>query len=76
MKTIKKIGIAIIIIIIGVAYAYGTWPRPIYNTDIGSLSYEKTDFLTTDSTMEQKFVCGNNGFSGFKNVKAGRTEHR
>ena len=39
MKTIKKIGIAIIIIIIGVAYAYGTWPRPIYNTDIGSLSY-------------------------------------
>ena len=65
MKTIKKIGIAIIIIIIGVAYAYGTWPRPIYNTDIGSLSYEKTDFLTTDSTMEQKFVCGNNGFSGF-----------
>ena len=44
MKTIKKIGIAIIIIIIGVAYAYGTWPRPIYNTDIGSLSYEKTDF--------------------------------
>ena len=65
MKTIKKIGIAIIIIIIGGAYAYGTWPRPIYNTDIGSLSYEKTDFLTTDSTMEQKFVCGNNGFSGF-----------
>ena len=41
MKTIKKIGIAIIIIIIGVAYAYGTWPRPIYNTDIGSLQWNK-----------------------------------
>ena len=65
MKTIKKIGIAIIMIVVGAAYAYGTWSRPIYNTDIGSLSYEKTDFLTTGSVMEQTFVCGNNGFSGF-----------
>lgn len=65
MKTIKKIGIAIIMIIVGMAYAYGTWPRPIYNTDIGSLSYEKTDFLTTGSVMEQTFICGDNGFSGF-----------
>ena len=65
MKTIKKIGIAIIMIVVGAAYAYGTWSRPIYNTDIGSLSYEKTDFLTTGSVMEQTFVCGSNGFSGF-----------
>ena len=72
MKTIKKIGIAIIIIIIGVAYAYGTWPRPIYNTDIGSLSYEKTDFLTTDATMEQKFVCGNYRWT-VEEVKTGKT---
>ena len=36
MKTIKKIGIAIIMIVVGAAYAYGTWSRPIYNTDIGS----------------------------------------
>lgn len=65
MKTIKKIGIAIIMIVVGAAYAYGTWSRPIYNTDIGSLSYEKTDFLTTGSVMEQTFICGNNGISGF-----------
>lgn len=65
MKTIKKIGIAIIMIVVGAAYAYGTWSRPIYNTDIGSLSYEKTDFLTTGSVMEQTFICGNSGFSGF-----------
>ena len=65
MKTITKIGIAIIMIVVGAAYAYGTWSRPIYNTDIGSLSYEKTDFLTTGSVMEQTFICGNNGLSGF-----------
>ena len=65
MKTITKIGIAIIMIVVGAAYAYGTWSRPIYNTDIGSLSYEKTDFLTTGSVMEQTFICGNNGISGF-----------
>ena len=65
MKKIKKILIVVGTIILGIGYAYGTWSRPIYNTDVGGLSYEKTDFLTRGSTMEQKFVCGNNGFSGF-----------
>lgn len=65
MKTLKKILIVILIIAAGAAYSYGTWSRAIFDTDIGSMSYEKTDFLTTGSVMEQKFVCGSNGFAGF-----------
>ena len=65
MKAIKKVLIVILIIVAGVAYSYGTWPRAIFNTNIGSLSYEKTDFLTTGSIVEQNFVCASKGFSGF-----------
>ena len=65
MKTLKKVLIVILIIVAGIAYSYGTWPRAIFNTDVGSLSYEKTDFLTTGSDLEQNFVCGRKGFAGF-----------
>ena len=65
MKTLKKVLIVILIIVAGIAYSYGTWPRAIFNTDVGSLSYEKTDFLTTGSALEQNFVCGSKGFAGF-----------
>lgn len=65
MKTLKKVLIVILIIVAGIAYSYGTWPRAIFNTDVGSLSYEKTDFLTTGSDLEQNFVCGSKGFAGF-----------
>ena len=65
MKTLKKILIVILIIVAGIAYSYGTWPRAIFNTDVGSMSYEKTDFLTTGSVLEQNFVCGSKGFAGF-----------
>ena len=66
MKTIKKIGIAIIIIIIGVAYAYGTWPRPIYNTDIGSLSYEKRIFSLQILQWNKNLSVGITDFPGLQ----------
>lgn len=65
MKTLKKILIFIVIVVIGIFYSYGTWSKEIFDTSIGSMSYEKTDFLTSGSVLEQEFECDRQGLSGF-----------
>lgn len=65
MRKIKKILFIIIALVIAGIYAYGTWPRAIYDTDIGSGSYESTEPLGSGSIFEQEFLCEDTGFSGF-----------
>lgn len=65
MKKIKKILFIIMALVIAGIYAYGTWPRAIYDTDIGSGSYESTKPLESGSIFEQEFLCEDTGFCGF-----------
>lgn len=64
---------AIAIIIAGL-YAYGVWPRPIYNTDIGSLSYEMTEPLTGNAIVEQSFLCDDKGLESL-NIRLSKLDH-
>lgn len=61
-KTLKKIIILLVIVIIAGAYAYGTWERPIYDTDIGSNSYMITDRV--QKNVKQTVICPQNGLKG------------
>ncbi len=64
MKKIKGIGLILFVVILAVIYSYGNWPRAIYDTSIGSSTYETTETLNNKSSVEQKFRCEDEGFSG------------
>lgn len=65
MKILKRITFIVLAVVIAALYSYGTWPRAIYNTDIGANSYENTGALSEDSILTQKFVCSDSGLCGF-----------
>lgn len=61
MKVIKKIILLVVIIVIGALYAYGSWSKPIYDTNVGSGSYIMTEQIKDAMNLKQQFVCPNNG---------------
>lgn len=65
MKKGKKIVLIIMALVLAGVYAYGTWPRAIYDTDIGSGSYESTEALGPGYVFQQEFLCEDTGFCGF-----------
>lgn len=66
MKWIKRMLLVIIVFVLASLYSYGIWPRAIYDTDIGSGSYEQTELLVDNSVAEQRFQCTDNGLCGIR----------
>lgn len=66
MKNLKKLVLILAVLIFACAYAYGIWPRAIYDTDIGSNAYEVSDPLSGDTVLEQSFQCKDEGFCGIR----------
>lgn len=64
----------IVVILLGIIYSYGEWPRPIYDTDISSGAYESTGALEKGTSFEQQFICTNQGLCGLS-VKLSKMEH-
>lgn len=64
MKIAKKLILIILVVALAVIYSYGIWPRPVYDSSVGSNSYETTGPVTGDMVIEQQFQCEDNGFSG------------
>lgn len=64
MKVVKRMILVILVLVLAAFYSYGIWPRAIYDSSIGSGSYEVTGALTGDMAVEQQFQCEDNGFSG------------
>lgn len=65
MKIAKKICLIVFVVILAGVYSYGVWPRAIYDTDIGSGSYENTGALDGNQMMQQQFTCEDQGLCGF-----------
>lgn len=68
MKKTKQLIALLIVILAAVIYSYGVWPRPIYNTNVGSGSYLNTGAIDEDTEYIQKFVCEDVGLCGL-NIK-------
>lgn len=64
MKKIKKILLLLVVVLVACVYSYGVWTRPIYDTNIGSGSYENTGALEKGAKLCQEFVCKDAGLSG------------
>lgn len=64
MKVMKKALLIVLVIIVAGFYSYGGWPRAIYDSNVGSNSFEVTESLIGEKTFEQKFICGDAGFCG------------
>ena len=64
MKGTKKVIALIVVVLVAAIYSYGVWPRPIYNTNIGSSAYLNTGALEDGSEYSQKFVCADAGLCG------------
>lgn len=63
-KNVFKYVMLVIILLIAALYSYGDWPRPIYDTTIGSNSYEISMNLVGNTVVEQTFECTDNGWNG------------
>ena len=66
MKSLKKFLLILAVLILAFVYAYGIWPRAIYDTDIGSNAYEVSMPLAKDMVLEQSFQCKDEGFCGIR----------
>lgn len=65
MKRVKNIILFIIIMVIGLSYSYGVWPRPIYDASIGSLSHEPV-ILEGEMLLVQEFRAHDAGMEGIR----------
>lgn len=63
MKIIRKIVIALIIVVLGALYSYGTWPQELYDTNVDSTTYANIGAMTADRTFEQPFQCKYSGLN-------------
>lgn len=64
MKIVKRGILVILAVLLAGVYAYGVWPRAIYDTNVGSLSFEVTEALTGNMVLEQRFTCNDAGLNG------------
>lgn len=64
MKRIKKILLLLVVVLVAAVYSYGVWPRPIYDTNVGSGSYLNTGALDEGSEFNQEFLCADSGLCG------------
>lgn len=60
MKIIKKITIITLIVLLAGFYSFGTWQSAIYDTDIGSNSYNVTSLQNGDE-IRQIMTCSKDG---------------
>ena len=74
MKVMKRALLIVLIVIVAGFYSYGVWPRAIYDSNVGSSSFEVTESLTGEETFEQKFICGDNGLCGLS-IKLSKQEN-
>ena len=68
MKMIKKMIIVIAGIVLAGIYSFNTWSASIYDTNIDSSTYANVGELVGDATVEQRFLCEQNGLESVEVV--------
>lgn len=64
MKTLKRVIVLLLVVLLAALYSNGVWQRAIYDTDIGSNSYNVLTHLDENAEIQQDFLCPENGLSG------------